>query len=164
MRNRFLFPLVAIAVLSAASIAQTAPASPPSVSRAGEREIVAGPAKTFSGDVRVEMLVKPDAPGRATLGLVTFSPGARSNWHTHPAGQSLYVTDGCGWTQREGGPVMRICQGDVAYVPAGVRHWHGATDTTSMTHLAVSETVGTSNVDWAEPVGDAQYLAGRKAR
>lgn len=143
------------------AVAQEARQAAPSVSHHSERKVIPGPAANFTGRVTVEPVVNPDPPGRAVLGLVTFAPGARSNWHTHPAGQSLYITDGCGWTQREGGPVIRVCKGDAVYVPAGVRHWHGATDTTSMTHLSISETLDGRNVDWAEPVTDAQFLGGR---
>lgn len=103
------------------------------------------------------MLTSPTAPGQAGTALVTFTPRARTYWHTHPAGQTLYVTDGCGWTQAEGEPVQRICAGDAVYVKPGVRHWHGATTTTSMTHLAITETYGGSNVEWMEPVTDARY-------
>lgn len=164
MFNQRILSLFTIAALAASGATTVSLASPPPVSRAGRRPIVPGPTANFTGRVRVEILVQPDAPGRAALGLVTFSPGARTNWHSHPAGQSLYVTDGCGWTQREGGPVERICKGDVVYVPARVRHWHGATDTTEMTHLAISETLDGRNVDWAGPVSDAQFLGGSQER
>lgn len=155
-----LIVLSAIVPLAAAAAQETRQAAPP-VSHASERKAVSGPAANLTGRVTVEPVVNPDPPGRAVLGLVTFAPGARSNWHTHPAGQSLYITKGCGLTQRQSGPVMRVCKGDAVYVPAGVRHWHGATDTTAMTHLSISETLDGRNVDWAEPVTDAQYLAGR---
>ncbi|GAB7551269.1 cupin domain-containing protein [Novosphingobium sp. 11B] len=161
---RSLYPCLLLITLSAAANAQPAPRVPPSVSHAGKRETLPGPTRNFIGKVTVEPLVTPTAPGRAVLGLVTFSPGARSNWHTHPAGQSLYVTHGCGLTQREGGAVEKICKGDVVHVPAGMRHWHGATETTTMTHLAVSEMLDGKNVVWAEPVSDAQYHAGVGAR
>ena len=150
--------LAALAVLSLASGTTFAQSSTPQagVVRAGA-PAKPGPAQYFTGKVTVVELVKPEAPGRAGTGLVAFSAGARSNWHTHPAGQTLYVTDGCGWTQREGGAVARICKGDTVYVPAGVRHWHGATATTPMTHLSITETVGGRNVDWMEPVSTAQF-------
>lgn len=154
--------IVLSAIVPLATVdAQEARQAAPAVSHASERKTVPGPATNFTGQVTVEPIVTPDPPGRAVLGLVTFAQGARSNWHTHPAGQSLYVTDGCGWTQREGGAVSRICKGDAVYVPGGVRHWHGATNTTAMTHLSISEALNGRNVDWAEPVTDAQYLAGR---
>lgn len=136
--------------------AQTAPAPQPDVVRAGAPAKPA-PAQYFTGAVMLTELVKPTPPGRAGLGFVTFPPGARSHWHTHPGGQTLYILTGCGWTQREGEPVKRVCAGDTVYVPAGVRHWHGATATTAMSHLSVAETVDGRNVDWAEPVSDAQY-------
>lgn len=127
------------------------------VIREGAAALIAGPASRFTGSVTVRPIVDPKAPGRATVGAVTFAPGARSNWHTHPAGQTLYVIDGCGWTQHEGGPVERICKGDGVYVAAGVKHWHGATATSAMTHLSITETLDGRNVDWLEPVTDAQY-------
>jgi quercetin dioxygenase-like cupin family protein len=140
----------ALAVLSAGAHAQD-------VVRAGSTEAKPGPADTFIGRVQVRLLTNPTAPGQASTALVRFEPGARSHWHTHPAGQTLYVTQGCGWTQVEGGPVTRICKGDAVYVKPGVRHWHGATATTAMTHLAISESRGGKNVNWMEPVTDAQF-------
>lgn len=137
--------------------AQTAATPQPGVVKAGAVAPKPCPVKYFTGKVTVAELVKPTPPGRAGTGIVAFQAGARSNWHTHPAGQTLYVTEGCGWTQREGGAVERICKGDTVYVPAGVRHWHGATDRTAMTHLSMTETVEGRNVDWAEPVSDAQF-------
>jgi len=163
---KILLPMLALlaAVPPSSANAQEGRQSPPPVSHANERKVIPGPPANFTGRVTVEPVVSPNPPGRAVLGLVTFAPGARSHWHTHPAGQSLYVTDGCGWTQRDGGAVSRICKGDAVYVPAGVRHWHGATDTTAMTHLSISETLDGRNVDWAEPVTDVQYFRGRTAR
>ena len=99
----------------------------------------------------------PVAPGRAAFGQVTFAAGARSRWHTHPAGQTLYVLKGCGLTQQEGGPVMRICAGDTVYTPPGVKHWHGAAPDGGMVQLSATETVDGRNVDWLEPVTDGQY-------
>lgn len=116
-----------------------------------------GPSDWFTGRATVRPLASATAPGQAGMGLVSFQPGARSRWHSHPAGQILYVTEGCGWIQEEGSPVRRICNGDAIYTRAGVRHWHGATNTTAMSHLAVTETVGGRNVDWMEPVSPAQY-------
>lgn len=151
----------AFCIVSAPADAQNAP---PPISHPAEREAKPGPGANFTGSVTVEGMVQPVSPGRTSLGLVRFSPGARSNWHSHPAGQTLYVTDGCGWTQREGSEIMRICAGDVVYVPAGVRHWHGATATTKMAHLAIQESIDGRNVDWGKPVTDGEYLAGKKAR
>ena len=127
------------------------------VIRAGSLPAVAVPATRFTGKVSVTPIADPRAPRRTSLGAVTFPPGARSNWHTHPGGQILYVLEGCGWTQQEGRPVERICKGDTVSVPAGVKHWHGATATEAMTHLAITETLDGRNVDWLGPVTDAQY-------
>ena len=146
----------------AAIAQQSGDNGPEGIVRAESRPGAPGPASFFTGQVMATPLVAPQPGGRSGLSLVTFQPGAHSNWHTHPGGQILYVTDGCGWTQREGGPITLICKGDVAYVPAGVRHWHGATSTTAMSHLSVAETVEGKNVDWLEPVSDAQYSAGPK--
>lgn len=163
MRSSIFMAALGIAGIAAAAHAQAKDRTPP-VDRAASRVSSPGPAANFIGRVTVQPVITPEPPGRTGVALVAFEPGARSNWHTHPAGQSLYVTKGCGWTQREGGEVMRICEGDAAYVPAGVRHWHGATDKTAMTHLAVNETIDGKNVTWAEPVTDAQYRAGLSAR
>jgi quercetin dioxygenase-like cupin family protein len=122
-----------------------------------------GPEACFTGTVRVEMLSNPPAPARATVGNVTFGPGARSAWHTHPLGQTLVVTAGCGWTQCEGGPIVQIQAGDVIWCPPGHKHWHGATPTTAMTHLAITEQLDGVAVVWLEKVTDAQYLAGPPA-
>jgi len=122
-----------------------------------------GPDAYFSGTVRVEMLSNPPAPARATVGNVTFEPGARSAWHTHPLGQTLVVTAGCGWTQCEGGPIVQIQAGDVIWCPPGHKHWHGATPTTAMTHIAIQEHLDGVAVVWLEKVTDEQYLAGPPA-
>jgi quercetin dioxygenase-like cupin family protein len=150
-------------LVSAAAAAQT-PSATDTLVKAGSRATVKGAPANFTGDVLVTPLFDPPAPSHGTTGQVTFAPGARTNWHTHPGGQTLIVTAGCGWTQVEGGPVRRMCAGDTVYVPPGVRHWHGATETTSVTHIAVSEKVDGKNVTWLEPVTDAQYKAGESAR
>jgi quercetin dioxygenase-like cupin family protein len=124
--------------------------------RAGSRASVRGPADWFSGTVRVDPLFGPD-PDRVAGALVTFEPGARTAWHTHPLGQTLVVTAGCGLVQREGGTIEQIRPGDVVWFPAGEKHWHGATATTAMSHIAVTEKLNGSLVDWLEPVNDAQY-------
>ncbi len=116
-----------------------------------------GPATTFTGTVTVEPLTRASPPGRTGTAIVSFTRGARSHWHRHPAGQTLYVTEGCGWTQVEGGPVERICKGDTVYAAPGTKHWHGATRTSAMRHLAITETVAGQNVEWLEPVSDAQF-------
>lgn len=158
-----------IAVLTAATFAsagrtQDGPRNPVGLVRAEAKPAVPGPASNFSGGkVTVRPVVAASDIGHTGIGEVVFQPGARSNWHTHPGGQALYVTEGCGWTQRADGPVIRICKGDTAYVPAGVKHWHGATATTAMTQYSITEEVGGKNVNWMEPVTDAQYRAGAGA-
>lgn len=146
--------------LGGSALAQQPGQDPEGIVRAGSPSSAPGSPNFFTGRVEVRSVVAPQAPGRTSIGSVTFQPGAHSNWHTHPAGQVLYVTDGCGWTQREGGPIVRICKGDTVYVPAGVKHWHGAAETTGMTHLAITETLDGRNVDWMESVSDEQYWAG----
>lgn len=119
-----------------------------------------GPPETFTGAVRIDSLFQAEAPARVGGAIVTFEPGARTNWHTHPLGQTLIVTSGVGWTQCEGGPVEEIRVGDVVWCPCNHRHWHGATATTAMTHIAIAEALNGKVVEWMEPVSDAQYLAG----
>jgi quercetin dioxygenase-like cupin family protein len=133
------------------------------ISRAGARPSTRGAADKFTGSVRVDPLFAAKTPSRVSAGSVTFEPGARSNWHTHPLGQYLVITDGLGWTQVEGGPVAEMRPGDVIWCPPGVRHWHGATATTSVKQMAVQEEVDGKNVVWMEPVTDGQYQAGRNA-
>ncbi|MCJ1959303.1 cupin domain-containing protein [Novosphingobium mangrovi (ex Hu et al. 2023)] len=122
-----------------------------------ETEAQEGPADYFTGTAYIRRLTSATAPGQAGTALVTFTPGARSNWHTHPAGQTLYVTGGCGWTQAEGQDPQRICTGDMVYVKPNVRHWHGATSAETMTHVAITESLNGKGVNWQEPVTDAQY-------
>lgn len=128
--------------------------------RKGSPPITSGPASNFAGAVRV--LAPFRGTGEARLGgaTVTFQRGARSAWHRHPLGQLLIVTEGCGWTQAEGGSIEKICAGDVAWIGPGQRHWHGATPTTSMTHVAVSESINGQNVEWLEKVSDEEYARG----
>ena len=127
------------------------------ISRAGARAVTTGPAQNFAGSVKVEMLHKPGGPDRASAGAVTFSPGARTAWHTHPLGQTLIVTAGAGRVQRWDGPVEEIRVGDVVRIPPGVKHWHGATNGSAMTHIAISEAQDGKTADWLEHVSDAQY-------
>jgi len=105
----------------------------------------------------VDMLHTPKEPWRTSAAYVTFEPGARTVWHTHPVGQTLVVTLGTGLVQRVGGPVETIRPGDVVWIPAGVKHWHGAAPSTGMTHIAITEMLNGKAVDWLEPVSDAQY-------
>ena len=119
-----------------------------------------GPADYFTGTVRVDMLFNAPEPARVVGAHVTFEPGARTAWHTHPLGQTLIVTSGCGRVQRIGGPIEEIHPGDVIWFAPGEKHWHGAGPTTAMTHIAIAEALDGKVVDWMEPVTDAQYLAG----
>jgi quercetin dioxygenase-like cupin family protein len=129
------------------------------ITRAGDQPSAVGPADYFTGRVRVDPVWPADKGINASGGLVTFEPGARSAWHTHPAGQRLVVTAGVGLTQEWGGPVQVIRPGDVVWCPPGVKHWHGATTGTAMTHLAVTGTADGKNVTWMEKVTDDQYNA-----
>ena len=116
-----------------------------------------GPEDWFTGTVRIDPLFQAPLPARVGAGQVTFEPGARTAWHTHPLGQTLIVTAGLGWVQREGGPIEEIGPGDVVWFPPGLEHWHGASPTTAMIHIAVQESIGGKNVDWMEKVSDEQY-------
>lgn len=129
------------------------------VARAGSQASYAGPAEWFTGTVRVDPLFVAPAPGTVSGALVTFEPGARTDWHTHPAGQMLVVTAGCGRVQQEGHAMQEIRPGDVVSIPANVRHWHGAAPTTAMSHIAVQEQRDGSAVTWMEKVSEAQYGA-----
>lgn len=123
--------------------------------RNGDQPSKAGPAEFFTGRVRIDAQFQREEPSRLAGATVTFEPGARSNWHTHPLGQTLIVTAGTGWTQCEDGPVTVIRAGDIIFCPPGHRHWHGATATTAMTHIAIQEALDGKVVDWMEPVTDA---------
>ena len=129
------------------------------IKRSGSQPSGKGPADYFTGAVRVDPLFRAEAPARAAGGSVTFEPGARSAWHSHPLGQTLIVIAGCGWAQREGGPVEEIRPGDVVWFPPGEKHWHGATPKTAMTHFAIQEALNGKTVDWLEKVSDEQYRA-----
>jgi len=130
------------------------------IKRAGSQASQKGSADWFTGTVRIDPLFQAADPGRVSGGMVTFEPGARTAWHTHPVGQTLIITAGAGWVQTEGGPVEHVRPGDIVWFPPGERHWHGATATTAMTHIAITETLGGRNVDWMERVTDEQYRAG----
>jgi quercetin dioxygenase-like cupin family protein len=127
------------------------------ITRIGSQSSAKGPDDWFTGTVRIDPLFQVHAPARAAGASVTFEPGARTAWHTHPLGQTLIVTAGCGWVQREGGPVEEIHPGDVVWFPPGEKHWHGATSTTAMTHTAIQEQLDGKVVDWLEHVSDEQY-------
>ena len=127
------------------------------VKRNGTQLSRPGPANWFTGTVRIDPLFQPTGPARAGGSSVTFEPGARTAWHAHPVGQTLVVTAGLGWVQREGGPVEEIRPGDVVWIAPGEKHWHGATATTAMIHIAIQEQLDGKVVDWMEQVSDAQY-------
>ncbi|HWI25591.1 MAG TPA: cupin domain-containing protein [Stellaceae bacterium] len=130
------------------------------IQRNGTQPSTRGPERNFTGVVRIDPLFKAREPARASGASVTFEPGARSAWHTHPLGQTLIVTAGCGWTQVWGGPVEQIRPGDVIWCPPGVKHWHGAAPNTAVTHIAIQEALDGKVVDWLEKVSDEQYRAG----
>jgi quercetin dioxygenase-like cupin family protein len=127
------------------------------IKRAGSQPSGEGPADWFAGAVRIARLIDAPEPARVAVASVTFEPGARTAWHTHPLGQTLVVTSGGGWAQRWGGPVEEIGIGDVVWFPPGEKHWHGATATTAMTHLAIQEKLDGKAVEWLEQVSDEQY-------
>jgi quercetin dioxygenase-like cupin family protein len=129
------------------------------IKRNGSQPSAKGPADWFTGPVRVDPLFQASDPARGTGASVTFEPGARTAWHTHPLGQTLIVTAGLGWVQHDGGPIEEIRPGDVVWFPPGEKHWHGATSTTAMTHIAIQESLNGKVVDWMEKVSDAQYRA-----
>ena len=127
------------------------------IKRSGAEASRKGPADWFTGAVRIDPLFQAPDPARVSAATVTFEPGARTAWHTHPLGQTLIVTSGRGWAQREGGPIEEIRPGDVVWFPPAERHWHGATPTTGMSHIAVQESLNGTAVEWMEKVSDAQY-------
>ncbi|HYN09033.1 MAG TPA: cupin domain-containing protein [Vicinamibacterales bacterium] len=127
------------------------------IKRSGSQPSDRGPAEYFTGTVRIDPLFKAADPGRVACASVTFEPGARTTWHTHPLGQSLIVIAGCGRAQRWGGPIEEIRPGDVISFVPGEKHWHGATATTAMTHIAIQERLEGRTVDWLEKVSDEEY-------
>ena len=133
------------------------------IKRSGSQPSTKGPEGHFAGKVRFEPLFHAAGPGRVLGALVAFEPGARTAWHTHPLGQSLVVTAGCGWVQCWGGPKKEVLPGDVISSPPGEKHWHGATTTTGMTHIAIHEQLNGKYVDWLEQVTDEQYQSGSES-
>ena len=127
------------------------------ISKNGTRPSQKAPAEHFTGTVRLDPLFQSSAPGRAGGAYVTFEPCARSDWHTHPLGQTLIITAGCGWVQRHGGAIEEVHPGDVVWFAPGEKHWHGATPTTAMTHIAIQERLDGKVVEWMEHVSDEQY-------
>jgi quercetin dioxygenase-like cupin family protein len=129
------------------------------IKRNGSQPSGRGPTDYFTGAVRVDPLFQAPEPACGFGGRVTFEPGARTAWHTHPLGQTLVVTSGLGWAQCWGGPKEEIRPGDVIWFPPGEKHWHGAAATTAMTHIAIVEQLNGKSTDWMEKVGDEQYRA-----
>jgi quercetin dioxygenase-like cupin family protein len=130
------------------------------IKRSGSRPSREGPAEYFTGSVRVEGLIEAAEPARVRAASVTFEPGARTAWHTHPLGQTLIVTAGLGWAQVWGGRVEEIRPGDVVWFPPGEKHWHGATAAAAMTHIAIQEALDGKTVEWLEQVSEEQYPKG----
>jgi quercetin dioxygenase-like cupin family protein len=145
---------------SEANAAQTSPsqaAQAISITWSGSQPSAKGPAEYFTGTVRIDAPFQSGTPARVGGGIVTFEPGARSAWHTHPLGQTLIVTAGVGLVQQWGSPAQEMRPGDVVWIPPGVKHWHGASSTTGMTHIAINEALDGKAVDWMEKVTDEQY-------
>lgn len=129
------------------------------IKRVGSQPSAKGPSDYFTGSVRIDAPFQGTEPARVAGATVTFEPGARTAWHTHPLGQTLIVVAGLGWVQREGGPVEEIRPGDIVWFPPGEKHWHGATAATGMSHVAIAEKLDGKSVDWMEQVTDVQYRA-----
>ena len=148
---------VVLSIVSIAASADDAPQAGIAITHPGSVASVRGSTQRFSGDVRIDMLFQAEPPSRLSGGMVTFEPGARTAWHTHPLGQTLIVTAGKGWVQPWDGEKREIVAGDIVSIPARVKHWHGATATTGMTHIALQEALDGKNVEWLEQVADEQY-------
>lgn len=131
------------------------------IQRNASKPSAKGPADYFTGSVRIDSPFQAPDPARVSGAIVTFEPGARTAWHTHPLGQTLIVISGSGWAQREGGPIEEIRPGDIVWFAPGEKHWHGATATTGMSHIAIAEALDGKVVDWMEHVTDDQYDSGR---
>jgi quercetin dioxygenase-like cupin family protein len=157
-RTLLLVGILGLTMNTTAAQSSTSASSPQIVlTPESSQKVSNGAPDRFTGAVRVQSLFDAKDEARSTGGQVTFQPGARSAWHTHPLGQILIVTDGVGWFQQWGGPVRVMRKGDVIWIPAGVKHWHGATPTSSVTHIAIQENRDGRNVDWLEKVSDEQY-------
>lgn len=149
-------------IATGATIAVAEDAKSVLVSRVGTHSSAVGPTEFFTGAVRIDSPFKGTGAARVGGATVTFEPGARTAWHTHPLGQTLIVTAGAGLVQHWGGPVQSILPGDTVWIPPGVKHWHGATARTGMSHIAVAESLDGKAVDWLEKVGDDQYRGSGK--
>ncbi len=151
-------PLIAAAAMVLSMMEPAGAAEPePTITRAGARPVNTAPAQNLTGAVKVERLYTPVGPERASAGMVSFAPAARTAWHSHPLGQTLVVTAGIGRVQRWGGPVEQIRVDDVVHIPANVKHWHGAAPDSAMTHIAITEALDGTAAEWMEQVSDAQY-------
>jgi quercetin dioxygenase-like cupin family protein len=150
--KRFAATAISFALLAAPALAESTEISPN-----GSRPSTKGAPQNFTGSVTVDPLYAANANTSSLGGLVTFEPGARTTWHTHPAGQVLIIMSGMGWVQEDGGPKREVKPGDVVWFPPGVKHWHGASSTTSMSHIAITNLIDGKNVDWMEHVSDEQY-------
>jgi quercetin dioxygenase-like cupin family protein len=153
--------VLAVSVWSMTSAVAQTPSTEPviEISSAGSRTASPGAAANFTGRAQVEQLVPARGASRLSGGVVVFQPGARSAWHTHPLGQVLVITAGTGLVQQWGGPILTMKTGDVVWIPAGVKHWHGASPTSRVTQMSIQEVVDGKNVEWLEPVTDQQYSA-----
>ncbi len=127
------------------------------IAHIGSQPSAKGSADWFTGVVRIDMLFQPETPARPAAASVTFEPGARTAWHTHPLGQTLIISSGLGWAQCGDGPIEEIRPGDVVWFPPGVKHWHGASPSVAMTHIAIQEALDGKVVEWMEKVSDRQY-------
>jgi 4-carboxymuconolactone decarboxylase len=158
-RRRILVATGGLAALAAETTSAAAQSTQTglSITRSGSQPSRKGPAENFTGVVRVDSPFRGSAPARVGGGIVTFERGARTAWHTHPLGQTLIVTAGHGWVQSESGPKEEIRPGDIVWIPPGDKHWHGATATLGMTHIAISEALDGKTVDWMEQVSEEQY-------
>jgi quercetin dioxygenase-like cupin family protein len=150
--------LAAMALIPAHAGSSSMSAQSLRIAKNGSRPSQKGPADYFTGSVRIDPLFDAQGPAGASGAWVTFEPSARTAWHTHPAGQRLVVTGGLGWVQQWDGRIQEIRPGDVVWIPPGVKHWHGATPTTAMTHIAIQEAVEGKVVNWMEHVTDEHYL------
>ena len=155
--SAYLLALSGLIKLHAGDAASSPTRSTMTITRAGSQPSKPGPADWFTGTVRIDPLFQALSPARVAGASVTFEPGARTAWHTHPLGQTLIVTAGCGRVQRKGGPIEEIRPGDVVWFPPGEKHWHGAAPTTTLTHIAIQEALDGKVVDWMEPVTDEHY-------
>jgi quercetin dioxygenase-like cupin family protein len=156
----FLITMSAPASTAARTDAAKQGSQPMEITRKADMKTTTGPAANFTGTVTITGQFQRAEPSRVGGAIVHFEPGARTAWHKHPLGQTLIVTEGIGWTQVEGGQILEFHAGDQLWCPADRKHWHGATPTTAMTHIAIQESLDGSPVTWMEPVTDAQYLAG----